>query len=469
MSEDTAYKGYDIDKRTGQVVEFYDHRDKHPESNASTTTFQRQPYASEVQQPLLPPPTFVTTQNAMQPTHQPIVMLEEHKKTNSGCCGSCIQCCDSCGKLPCSSILSFFLLLIGGALLVVCAWLVIEESDTLFREYGPPRGNPVFDDPPEWIKISGNNIGWNWEKVRGDEFPGNYYPQVQEGLEYTIIALAPFLFVLAILFLVTAFQANKDINKRSTYTAWSSVSEMGICCTMFLTVLSWFLLIAFVIWACFNTLGIYYYRMVAERCWDLNDRNFGDGVKKNICIDLVQIGLVRWRETDNKGYGKICGPGNNVGGIKEFGDLEGYCENYQMAYIYMILAFVGVMLVIIALLNYAMIFSTKYTILTRKYVKKYVKMDAIELDRTTAPPTHAPTVMTNFQQPIPGSAIAPGVRAIPQQYSKPSPKPRGSPMVMEQIRRKEQEIQSIAPASNIRKKKSTWLNADEELANFYRD
>ena len=34
MSEDTAYKGYDIDKRTGQVVEFYDHRDKHPESNA---------------------------------------------------------------------------------------------------------------------------------------------------------------------------------------------------------------------------------------------------------------------------------------------------------------------------------------------------------------------------------------------------------------------------------------------------
>ena len=49
--------------------------------------------------------------------------------------------------------------------------------------------------------------------------------------------------------------------------------------------------------------------MVAERCHDRYERNFGSGVYPEICIDLVQLGVVMFKNTQAQSYGLICGEG----------------------------------------------------------------------------------------------------------------------------------------------------------------
>jgi hypothetical protein len=49
--------------------------------------------------------------------------------------------------------------------------------------------------------------------------------------------------------------------------------------------------------------------MVEERCRDRFDRNFDNGVYSEICVDLVQLGIVQFKNTRSQAYGKICGDG----------------------------------------------------------------------------------------------------------------------------------------------------------------
>ena len=154
-----------------------------------------------------------------------------------------------------------------------------------------------------------------------------------------------------------------------------------------------------IMFACFSVLGIYYYRMVQERCWDLSDRGFTEGTQKDICLDLVQLGAARYVPSIDQGYGKLCGKGNNVGDIKEYGDLEGYCENYKTTYILMCCVFAGCWFIALGLVNFLMILSTNYSIITRRYVKKFIKMDAIPLDGSTAIGTRAQTMVRVEIQP----------------------------------------------------------------------
>jgi len=58
---------------------------------------------------------------------------------------------------------------------------------------------------------------------------------------------------------------------------------------MFLTYL---LILAWIFFLCFTTLGVYYYRISMLRCSDLNERGFTEGVHSSICIDLVQLGEI---------------------------------------------------------------------------------------------------------------------------------------------------------------------------------
>ena len=51
--------------------------------------------------------------------------------------------------------------------------------------------------------------------------------------------------------------------------------------------------------------------MVAERCRDRFDRNFSQSVFPEICIDLVQLGVVQFKNTVGKAYGKFCGEGKS--------------------------------------------------------------------------------------------------------------------------------------------------------------
>ena len=74
------------------------------------------------------------------------------------------------------------------------------------------------------------------------------------------------------------------------------------------------LILSVIVWTLFvgfNALGVYYYRIVQERCYDRYERTLDIGVSPYICIDLMQLGLVRMKNTNNQAYGKICGEGKN--------------------------------------------------------------------------------------------------------------------------------------------------------------
>ena len=51
--------------------------------------------------------------------------------------------------------------------------------------------------------------------------------------------------------------------------------------------------------------------MVQERCHDRYDRDFREGVFKSICVDLVQLGVVQYKNTNDPSYGLICGDGRS--------------------------------------------------------------------------------------------------------------------------------------------------------------
>ena len=106
--------------------------------------------------------------------------------------------------------------------------------------------------------------------------------------------------------------------------------------------------------------GVYYYRIVQERCYDRFERTLDVGVYPSICVDLVQLGLVRLKNTRNPGFAKICGEGMTLhltekyrtlclGTMRDtsYGELEPYCENYKTPYAMMICALAGAGLIMI--------------------------------------------------------------------------------------------------------------------------
>ena len=144
--EDDAYRGYNVDG-TGQVVEIYDHRNDERLKNTSGP--QRSDniplMQSEVNPNITNPnlhfnPNLINGLNALPPAaypqQQPIIMLEEHKKKKSnGCCASCIGCLNSCNRMPCCSLFSFLMILIGTATVCVAGWFVMSQSMGLWKTY----------------------------------------------------------------------------------------------------------------------------------------------------------------------------------------------------------------------------------------------------------------------------------------------------------------------------------------------
>lgn len=467
LEDDQAYTHYELDNQ-GQVIEHYDHThgnsgnsvSQHdeippkqtrfinpnlisninniPSENGFSSSAYPGPSGNFASQPLLQNPSTTlmvpiqTTQPMQQPSpnnvnpstisQQPIIVLDEHRKRESnGCCGTCAGCCSACNRMPCCSIFAFLLVLLGTGLTCACGWLVMQNSFNLWEDYGPPKGNPVFDPEPIWIKNVHSNVGFDWVQVNPQYRPGNYLPWVREGLEYFIIAWAPFSFIMALLMLVVSYTGAREIHQRSTYTAWRNISETTVCCSMFLTVVSFIILMFYVIWSCFAGLALYYYRMVYERCWNLNDQGFDPGIQKNICLDLVQLGVVRYVPVVDQGYGLLCGPGNNVQDVKIYGDLEGYCDNYFPTYLLTIAAFTGGPVCIMGLAIFLMVLHSNYSIITGRYIKKFVKMDAktiVEPNRNRTPSNMNSTQVTyappnNFSQTN-FSVASKNVRKVPK-------------------------------------------------------
>jgi hypothetical protein len=111
---------------------------------------------------------------------------------------------------------------------------VMSQSMDLWKTFGPPVGNPDSDPPPSWIKFTTNNVGWRWDKINAAYWPGNYFPWVQEGFQYALIVIGPLMLILGLIMLVNSYRTNREINQRSTYSDWSSISSTGVCCTVFM-------------------------------------------------------------------------------------------------------------------------------------------------------------------------------------------------------------------------------------------
>ena len=66
-----------------------------------------------------------------------------------------------------------------------------------------------------------------------------------------------------------------------------------------------------------------------------------------------------FQDTNDEGFGKFCGPGTSQS--PTYGNLVQYCKQYYPVYNYMIMTFIGCMLIIIGMvsaLQLAVMFTT---------------------------------------------------------------------------------------------------------------
>ncbi|XP_039266215.2 uncharacterized protein LOC120341702 [Styela clava] len=232
----------------------------------------------------------------------------------------------------------------------------------LFEKYGPVegRGNPATDPEPDmWVNPETNK----WEP-RNPNNPGNRVPQAFKICQYFLVAWAIFMFINTIVFIVDSMRSRKAIQSR-IYVG-SRVGDSSISCTAWLTGYSVFLAIFWFIQAAFAVLPLVEYRITMQRCWDLNNPSFSVVSDQNICVDLVQYGLVMFRETNDAGFALVCGPGGNYN--PQRGDLKGFCDSYYPTFADFIVCFAGASIGMIAMILFAIHHSTNFAYLKiRRY------------------------------------------------------------------------------------------------------
>lgn len=369
---DDAYKGYNIGS-DGQVVEFYDHTNE-PSIHGGNSG------VSSSRHLLNSNPGGHST---------PPARRRKRGRHNAGCCDGCVGCLITIGKLPLASAICMLLIWIGTGMFIGAGWAVLDETQDLFNKYGPKEGNPAIDAPPEYFLVSGGGFAQNYE-LRNPEDLGNRVPEVFLGLQRSFIGIIPFMFIFSIAVVVDGANSTKEIHTKGKGCKSSSA---GICCGLVILAGSYLLLLFWVFFLCFVTLGVYYYRIVMLRCDDLNNRGFNEAVQKDICIDLVQSGFIMFRNTNDQYFGKICGPGDSS--RNTVGDLSGYCDAYEHAWQLMLVCFAGCLLNVIAMMHSLMITTANYNKLQRKYSRQQrhettARTVSPATTRRSAPSTIAP-------------------------------------------------------------------------------
>ncbi|XP_039262268.2 neuronal membrane glycoprotein M6-b-like isoform X1 [Styela clava] len=344
---DDGYRGYDIDEE-GQVVEFYDH------TNESSVHGGNSGISGSKRLLADPPPA----QNIAATRKRAV-------RKSAGCCSSCVGCLITIGKLPIASAICMILMWVGTGMFIGGGWAVLDETQALYQRYGPTNGNPARDPPPEYFLVGGGQSSLdNRYELRNPEDLGNRVPEVFLGIKRSFCGIIAFMFVFSIIVVVDGSRSTHEIHSS---TRGCKSSSAGVCCSVSIIFLSYGLLLGWVFWLCFATLGVYYYRVVMLRCDDMEHRGFSEGVKKDICLDLVQFGIVMFKNTNDQDFGKICGPGDSS--RRTVGQLQDYCDNYSHAWQLMLVCFSGALLNIIAMMHSLMIVTGNYNNLQRRYMR----------------------------------------------------------------------------------------------------
>lgn len=346
-SANDGYRGYDIDPN-GQVVEFYDHtNDLNLSTPAGTSGI------SGSRRLLAEEPTATKAERHMS---------RRDLRETAGCCSCCVDILITISQLPLGSMICFILMWIGTALFIGAGWVLLDNTLHLFELYGPSvhNGNPALDPAPEYIPV---RQGSQYE-LRDPRNPGNRVPEVFLNIQRSFYGIIPFMVLFSFVVVIDGAVSTTEITsgRRGCKT-----SSSGICCSVFVIALTYVLLLAWVFFLAFATLGVYYYRIVMLRCDDLQNSLFSEGEKENICVDLVQLGLVMFRSTTDGYFGKLCGP---ITTSRSVGDLQSYCQNYGHAWYLMLVCWSGLLINIIAMMHVLIIASSNYRAIQVKFSQR---------------------------------------------------------------------------------------------------
>lgn len=82
----------------------------------------------------------------------------------------------------------------------------------------------------------------------------------------------------------------------------------------------------------------------------------GNMKNTDLAIQFVFLaGLIMFRNTNDAGFGKICGPGTGDT-MRSFGKLKEYCDHYYPVYQCTLVCFAGCLLIIISMVSYLWIY-----------------------------------------------------------------------------------------------------------------
>ncbi|XP_078481529.1 uncharacterized protein LOC100184627 [Ciona intestinalis] len=245
----------------------------------------------------------------------------------------------------------------GSIMYIACGYMALEQTLALFKEYGPlkDRGNPALDPPPVYIYNAQTGIygPMNYNQR------GNLVPQVFAGIQYYLIALGVFMLINCTVFMVDSVRSKKAVKDRTYQGKRTGLSR--ISCTGWLASYSAFLALMWFVMACFGVIPLLEFRITMQRCWDLANPNWSPGTAQRICIDLVQYGLVFFKETQDTGYGLICGPSNNL--LYPDGNLEGFCANYYPVFTLYVVSFAGAAITMMSMILFALRHASNFVYL----------------------------------------------------------------------------------------------------------
>ncbi|CAK8684578.1 uncharacterized protein LOC143455510 [Clavelina lepadiformis] len=255
--------------------------------------------------------------------------------------------------------------LVGAYMSTIAGYMALGDTLKLFRLYGPDKGNgnPALDDPPRyWV----NPNTKQWEMI--DKYSrGNLVPQVFQGVQYYLIALAVFMTINAIAFMVDSVRSKKAVNDRTYQGRRTGLS--AISCTGWLAGYSFFLTMLWLVMVGFGVLPLVEWVITMQRCWDLD--SFSDASSQYICVDLVQYGLVFFRDRSGGVFGLICGKGP----IKR-GDLEGLCSNYYPTFSLFLASFIGSCIALLSEALFSIRHATNFVYLkVRRYENPHAPPD----------------------------------------------------------------------------------------------
>jgi len=253
----------------------------------------------------------------------------------------------------------------------------LNDTLDLLKQYGPKKGygNPALDVPSDE----------NLYQSSSDYKPTNI-PYVFGVVQNMMIFMVIFMGLNSLLFMWDSVRSKKMFCRDPTLSNKDSVVRK-MSCSSWLTGYSVFLALIWLIITSLSCLPLIEWKLTERRCNDLHSNKWHDkSVYREICVDLLQLGLINFRDQKENFYGLICAYKGEVK-PSSGGDLNSLCDNYYSTYSLFVIASVCATINMLIMVLFAVLHAVNYTHIKERRMH-FIIMNGMNGTVPMLPPQH---------------------------------------------------------------------------------